>query len=84
MLDPAAAHFVGQNSASNSNLGQRVALQTAIARMNRAKGKNVHMSLNQGSTKRLKSQIIKLKKNPDALDKYNEVITEQLPTGIIV
>ena len=37
----------------------------------------------QGSMIRLKSQIRKLKKNPEVLDKYNEVIREQLQTGII-
>ena len=49
LLNPAAAPFVGQNSASDANLRQRVALQTAIARVNGVMGKNVRVLFDSGS-----------------------------------
>ena len=48
-MNPAAAPFVGQNSASDANLRQRVALQTAIARVNGVMGKNLRVLFDSGS-----------------------------------
>ena len=48
-LNPAAAPFVGQNNAIDARLRQRVALQTAIAKVNEANCRKVRVLFDSGS-----------------------------------